>query len=141
VEILLVEDNPEDAEMTIGALKKHQIARRIHHVPSGEEALDFLFAAGAYRDRLPAEAPKLVLLDLQLPGVGGLEVLRKIRSDERTRMVPVVVMTSSDRERDLVESYRLGTNSYVVKPLEFGRFTEAVRQLGLYWLLANQGPR
>ena len=140
VEILLVEDSPEDAEMTIRALRKYRLANRIHHVLNGEEALDFLFATGAYRTRQPLDVPKVILLDLKLPGLDGLGVLKRIRSDARTKMVPVVVMTSSRQDRDLLESYRLGTNSYVVKPMEFDKFTEAVRQLGLYWLSANQVP-
>ncbi len=140
VEILLVEDNPEDAEMTIRALRKYRLANRIHNVLDGEEALAFLFATGAYQARQPLDVPKVVLLDLKLPGLDGLGVLQRIRNDARTKKIPVVVMTSSEQVRDLIESYRLGANSYVVKPLEFDKFTEAVRQVGLYWLSANQVP-
>ncbi len=141
VEVLLVEDNPRDAEMTLRTLRKRNLANQVVHVHDGLEALNWIFGAGRYLGRDPYDQPKVVLLDLKLPKVDGLEVLRAIRSDERTRLIPVVVMTSSREERDVVESYRLGVNSYIVKPLEFDAFTAAVADLGHYWLLVNQEPR
>jgi two-component system response regulator len=140
VEILLVEDNPNDVELTLHALRKNKLANRIQVVRDGAEALEFFFCTGAYAGRNIAEEPKVVLLDLKLPKVDGLEVLRRIKSDPKLRSIPVVVLTSSGEERDMVESYRLGVNSYIVKPVDFGKFTEAVRQLGFYWLLLNQLP-
>lgn len=140
VEILLVEDNPNDVELTLHALKKNNIANRIEVVRDGAEALEFIFAAGAYAQRCIQNSPKVILLDLKLPKVDGLEVLRQIKADPRTRAIPVVVLTSSREERDIVESYSLGVNSYITKPVDFEQFTEAVRQLGLYWLLLNQPP-
>jgi len=140
VEILLVEDNTSDVELTLHVLRKHNLANRIHVVGDGAEALDFLFCRGAYQSRDAGLAPKVILLDLKLPKVDGLEVLRQLRSDERTRFLPVVIMTSSRQEHDLVESYKLGVNSYIVKPVEFGQFSESVRQIGFYWLLLNQQP-
>ena len=140
IEILLVEDNPNDVELALHALKKNNIANRIEVVRDGAEALDFIFCTGAYASRNIDHAPKVILLDLKLPKVDGLEVLRQIKSDPRTRAIPVVVLTSSREERDIVESYNLGVNSYIVKPVDFEQFTEAVRQLGLYWLLLNQPP-
>jgi len=141
VEILLVEDSDQDAEMTIRALKKDKMANSVHRVEDGQQALAFLFATGPYAGRNMANGPKVVLLDLKLPKVDGLEVLAKIKSDERTKMIPVVVMTSSKEDRDMVESYKLGVNSYIPKPVEFEKFVESVRQLGLYWLLVNKTPR
>ena len=141
IELLLVEDNPHDAEMTLEALKKHNLANRVHHVKDGAEALAFMFGTGVYSERKPECGPKLVLLDLKLPKVDGLEVLRKLKSDERTQMTPVVVLTSSEEERDVVGSYRLGVNSYIVKPVDFEKFSDSMRQLGLYWLLVNRSPR
>ncbi len=141
VEILLVEDNPNDVELTLHALKKNNIANHIEVVRDGAEALDFLFGKGAFAGRDMESGPKVVLLDLKLPKVDGLEVLRQIRSDPRTRAIPVVVLTSSREERDITDSYNLGVNSYVAKPVDFEQFTEAVRQLGLYWLLLNQPPK
>ena len=140
VEILLVEDNPNDVELALHALKKNNIANRIEVVRDGAEALEFIFATGAYASRSIEHAPKVILLDLKLPKVDGLEVLRQIKADPRTRAIPVVVLTSSREERDIVESYNLGVNSYIVKPVDFEQFTEAVRTLGLYWLLLNQPP-
>jgi two-component system response regulator len=140
VEILLVEDNPADAELTTRALKKHNLANRLVHVSDGEEALDFIFARGAFTGRSVENSPKVILLDLKLPKVDGLEVLRAIRSEPRTRLFPVVVLTSSREEEDIVESYRLGVNSYIVKPVNFDKFIAAVRDIGLYWLLLNQPP-
>lgn len=140
VEILLVEDNPNDVELTLRALKRHNLANRVFVVKDGAEALEFLFATGAHATRSMEERPKVVLLDLKLPKVDGLEVLRRIKSDERTKSVPVVVLTSSREERDVVESYKLGVNSYIVKPVEFEKFVEAVSEVGLYWVLLNQPP-
>jgi CheY-like chemotaxis protein len=141
VEILLVEDNPEDAELTLRALKKNNLANKIFHVKDGAEALEFLFAEGAYASRRIESPPRVVLLDLKLPKVSGLEVLQKLKSDERTRMVPVVVLTSSKQDRDMVESYKLGVNSYIVKPVEFEAFLESVKRSGFYWLMVNKIPR
>ena len=140
VEILLVEDDPDDVELTLHVLKKHNLANRIEVVRDGADALEFIFCTGAYAHRHIENSPKMILLDLKLPKVDGLEVLRRVKSDPRTQMIPVVVLTSSSEERDIVESYKLGVNSYIVKPVDFEQFTEAMRQLGLYWLLLNQPP-
>jgi CheY-like chemotaxis protein len=140
VEILLVEDNPDDIELTTRTLEKHNIVNRIQVVRDGAEALDFIFCTGAYASRSAEDTPRLLLLDLKMPKVDGLEVLRRVKSDPRTRTIPVVVLTSSKEERDIVESYRLGVNSYVSKPVDFEQFSDAVRQLGLYWMLFNQPP-
>jgi two-component system response regulator len=140
IEILLIEDNPNDVELALHALKKNNLANNIHVARDGAEALDFLFGTGEYADRQINRPPKVILLDLKLPKVDGLEVLRRIKGDERTRMIPVVVLTSSREEQDIVESYRLGVNSFIIKPVDFEQFTEAVRQFGLYWLLLNQPP-
>ena len=139
-ELLIVEDNPNDLELTLRALQKHNIANPIHVAKDGDEALEYLFCEGRYASRHPAQAPRVIFLDLKLPKVDGMEVLRRIKSDERTRAIPVVMLTSSQQERDVIESYRLGVNSYIVKPVDFEQFTEAVRQLGFYWLLLNQPP-
>lgn len=141
VEILLVEDNPNDVELTLRALKKHNLANKVYVVKDGAEALEFIFGTGAYAERDINYNPKVILLDLKLPKVDGLEVLRRIKSDERTKVIPVVVLTSSKEERDLVESYKLGANSYITKPVDFDKFVEPVSELGLYWLLLNQPPR
>jgi CheY-like chemotaxis protein len=140
IEILLVEDNPSDAELTLHALTKYHVANRVKLVIDGAEALDFLFRTGAYAGRDATAVPKVILLDLKLPKIDGLEVLRRIKSNDRTRNIPVVVLTSSREDRDLNEAYRLGVNSYIVKPVDFKQFTEAVHQLGLYWLLLNERP-
>ena len=140
IEILLVEDNPNDLELTMHALTKHNLANKIHVVRDGEEALDFLFCRGAFGGRTFDNAPKVVLLDLKLPKVDGLEILRAVKSDARTKAIPVVVMTSSKQQRDLVESYQLGVNSYIQKPINFAEFQEVIRQLGYYWLAINQPP-
>jgi len=140
VEILLVEDNANDAELALYALKKHHIANHVEIVRDGAEALDYVFCTGTYALRRIEDVPKVVLLDLKLPKVDGLEVLQRIKSDPHTRLIPVVVLTSSQEERDIVESYQLGVNSYIVKPVDFEQFVEAVRQLGLYWVLLNQAP-
>lgn len=141
VEILLVEDNPNDLELALHALKRNNLANHIEIARDGAEALDFIFATGVYAHRDINEIPKLILLDLKLPKVDGLEVLQRVKSDPRTRTIPVVVLTSSREERDVIESYKLGVNSYIVKPVDFEQFTEAVRNLGLYWLLLNQPPQ
>ncbi len=140
VEILLVEDNMSDAELTLRALRKEKLTNNIVHVTDGEEALDFLYNRGAFSDRHPDRKPKIVILDLKLPKVDGLEVLKVIKSDPNLNRIPVVVLTSSSEEPDLQESYRLGVNSYIVKPVEFDKFVEAVRTLGLYWSLLNKLP-
>ena len=141
VDILLVEDNPQDAELTIRALKKNNLANRLFTVEDGAEALDFLFCRGKYATRELSHSPKVVLLDLQLPKVSGLEVLRALKQDERTRAIPVVIVTSSREDPDIKTAYGLGANSYVVKPVDFDAFVEAVSSLGLYWLLVNQPPK
>jgi two-component system, response regulator len=139
VEILLVEDNPEDAEMTMRALRKRNLANQLHWVKDGEEALEYLFCSGRYAGRDPAHPPKLVLLDIKMPKVDGIEVLRRVKGSE-LKSIPVVVMTSSNEERDVLESYRLGVNSYIVKPVQFEGFLETVSQIGLYWVLTNRAP-
>jgi two-component system, response regulator len=140
VDILLVEDNPNDAELTIRALTKHNLANSLIHLKDGAAALDFIFARGEYASRDSADKPKLILLDLRLPKVDGIDVLRIIKSDTRTSMTPVVVLTSSEEERDIIGSYRLGVNSYIVKPVDFNKFLGAVTELGFYWLLLNERP-
>ena len=140
IEILLAEDSPKDAEMTQRALRKDNLGNRLYWVKDGAEALDFLYCRGAYANRDLARPPKLVLLDLKMPRVDGIEVLRHIKADERTRIIPVLVMTSSNEERDVTESYRLGANSYIVKPIEFGLFLDVVAKIGLYWVLTNRVP-
>ena len=140
VEILLVEDNPSDGELTLRALKKHNLVNKLHWVKDGAEALDFIFANGSYSERKVGSPLRVILLDLKLPKVDGLEVLRRIKSDERTKTIPVVVLTSSREEKDIVESYKLGVNSYVTKPVEFENFIKAISELGLYWLLLNKMP-
>ena len=138
--ILLVEDNPDDEALTLRAFRKNNMKNRIVVVRDGEEALDFLFYRGAYATRDPDEVPEIVLLDLKLPKIDGLEVLRQIRADLRTRLLPVVILTSSKEEQDLIEGYSQGANSYVRKPVDFNQFVEAVKQLGLYWLVLNEPP-
>lgn len=138
--ILLVEDNPDDEALTLRALRKHNIGNKVFVVRDGAEALDFLFCTGAYADRDPNDMPQVTLLDLKLPKVDGLEVLRRLRADIRTRLLPIVILTSSNEERDLIEGYKNGANSYVRKPVDFNEFLEAVRELGLYWLVLNQMP-
>ncbi len=138
--ILLVEDNPDDEVLTLRAIKKKRIANPVVVVRDGREALDYLFCEGIYRDRDPRDLPAVVLLDLKLPKVDGLEVLRILRSNPMTRLVPIVVLTTSNEEQDIVKSYSSGANSYVRKPVDFEQFTEAVGQLGMYWLLINEPP-
>lgn len=140
VEVLLVEDTEADAELTLRVLQRNHLANRVKHVRDGAEALDFLLARGGFADRNGAHLPKVVLLDLKLPKVSGLEVLEGIRGDERTRRVPVVVLTSSREEPDIQRCYALGVNSYIVKPVDFDAFVRAITQTGLYWLLLNQPP-
>lgn len=139
VEILLVEDNPEDLELALRALRKSKLANRVQVARDGAEALDYLFQRGAFAGR-ESGAPRLVLLDLKLPKVDGLEVLQQLKRDPRTQTIPVVALTTSKEQRDVVESYRLGVNSYIVKPVDFEQFIAAVNEIGLYWLLLNQSP-
>jgi two-component system response regulator len=140
-DLLLVEDNPQDLELALRALAKANLANRVHIARDGAEALDYLFCEGEQLGRGMLAGPKVILLDLKLPKVDGLDVLRRIKGDARTKSIPVVVLTSSKEQSDIVESYNLGVNSYIVKPVDFGRFTEAVSTLGLYWLLLNQQPK
>ena len=139
-EILLAEDNAEDAEMTMRALRRNNLVNQLHWVKDGAEVLDYLFCTGAYAGRSASRLPKLVLLDIKMPRVDGIEVLRRLKADPATRAIPVVVMTSSNEERDVVESYRLGVNSYIVKPVQFDDFMQTVSKIGLYWVLTNRVP-
>jgi len=138
--ILLVEDNPDDEALTLRALRKHNVTNEVIVVHDGAEAIDWLFATGQHAGRDTAIIPQVILLDLKLPKVDGLEVLRRVRSDDRTHLLPIVILTSSKEEEDILNGYRLGANSYVRKPVDFVEFTDAVRQLGLFWLLLNQSP-
>jgi CheY-like chemotaxis protein len=138
VELLLVEDDPNDVELALLALRKHHLANQIHVARDGEEALDFLFCRGPHSNRTLNGLPKVVFLDLKLPKVHGLEVLKIMKDDPRTRPIPVVVMTSSREQRDMVEGYRLGVNSYIQKPIDFGQFQTTIKELGYYWLVVNQ---
>jgi two-component system response regulator len=135
-----VEDNPNDVKLAMHAFKTHNIANCVHVARDGAEALEFIFCTDRYAQRKIENGPKMILLDLKLPLVDGIEVLRRTKADPRTKSIPVVVMTSSKEDRDIVESYKLGVNSYIVKPVDFGQFTDAVKQLGYYWLLLNQSP-
>jgi CheY-like chemotaxis protein len=139
VEILLVEDNPNDVELTLRAFRKQNLTNNVHVVRDGAEALDFMFSTGAYATR-SGHHPKVVLLDLKLPKVDGIEVLRRIKADARTKNIPVVMLTSSQEERDVLESYKLGVNSYIVKPVDFSNFVHAVSELGMYWSVLNKVP-
>jgi len=138
--ILLVEDNPDDEELTLLAFKNNRIANPVYVARDGAEALDFLFRRGAYADRDQKSNPRLVLLDLKLPKIGGLEVLRRLRAEPATQTLPIVVLTTSNQDEDIVNSYRFGANSFIRKPVEFGKFNEAIRELGYYWLLLNEVP-
>jgi two-component system, response regulator len=140
LDVLLVEDNPDDVELTLDALKVHKLVNRVKVLRDGEEALDYIFCTGQYADRDICVRPKVILLDLKLPKVDGIEVLRRIRSDERTKTLPVVVLTSSNEQKDRVDSYALGVNSYIVKPVEFDNFAQAVADIGFYWVLLNKLP-
>jgi len=140
VDVLLVEDNPDDVTLALHAFKKSNFANRVHVVRDGAEALEYIFCTGAYAGRKIEQVPRFILLDLKLPKVDGLEVLKRIKSDPRTKNTPVVMMTSSREESDLITSYQLGVNSYIVKPVDFQQFVEATRTLGLYWLLLNEAP-
>jgi CheY-like chemotaxis protein len=138
--ILLVEDNPDDVELTLRAFRKNNIANKTVIVRDGAEALDYLFGAGDYADRDINDTPRIILLDLKLPKLNGLQVLERLRADERTKLTPVVILTSSKEEQDLIHGYKSGANSYVRKPVDFNQFVEAVRHIGLYWLLINEPP-
>jgi len=140
IQILLVEDNASDAEMTIRALKKNNLANSLLHLKDGAQALDFIFGEGEYQGQNGIQRPKVILLDLKMPKVNGIEVLRRIKGDERTRKIPVVVLTSSKEDPDIAQCYDLGVNSYVVKPVEFDAFHQAISDLGLYWMIVNQPP-
>lgn len=140
VEVLLVEDNMEDAELTIYTLKKINLANHLFHVKDGAEALDFIFAKGEYKERLMVNKPRVILLDIKMPKVDGIQVLRKIKGNKATKSIPVVIMTSSKEEQDMIASYNLGVNSYVVKPIETLEFVKAVSDLGLFWLIISQTP-
>jgi two-component system, response regulator len=141
IEILFVEDNPHEAELTIRSLKKHNLANTLKHIDDGAEALDFIFANGAYTDRKLSPNLKLIILDLKLPKIDGLEILRQIKNDPRTQSIPVAILTSSQEEKDIIESYKLGVNSYIVKPVNFESFSRAVADLGLYWKILNLSPQ
>jgi CheY-like chemotaxis protein len=141
IEILLVEDNPDDLDMALHALRKANLTNQIQTVRDGAEALEFIFCQGAFAGRKFENPPKVILLDLKLPKIDGMEVLKRIKSDPRTKMIPVVILTSSKEQRDVIESYNLGVNSYIVKPVNFEQFAVAVRELGMYWLLHNQPPK
>jgi len=141
IEILLIEDNLNDAELAIRSLRRHNLANHLFHVHDGVEALEFLFGTGAYSDRRTSPAPRVVLLDIKLPRVDGIEVLRRIKSDERTKTIPVVMLTSSKEERDVIDSYKLGANSYILKPVDFDKFAQVVSDLGLYWMVLNEPPK
>ena len=140
IDILLVEDNADDVELTLHALRKENLANHIHVARDGEEALEFVFCTGSFAERSFEHPPRLVLLDLKLPKVDGMEVLRRLKDDARTRTIPVVILTSSKEERDLATGYNLGANSYIQKPVDFEQFRDTVKQLGLYWLVINQPP-
>jgi len=140
VEILLVEDNQNDVELIMRAFKQHNLANRVLVVNDGEQALEYIFVKGPFLGRDIKDKPKVIILDLKLPKIDGLEVLRRVKFDERTKMIPVVILTSSKEEKDVIESYRLGVNSYIVKPVDFEKFIQSVADLGIYWLLVNQPP-
>lgn len=141
IEVLLVEDSDEDAELVIRSLKKHNLGNNLVHVSDGVEALDFIFARGKFSDRSVGDIPKVILMDLKMPKMDGLQVLKEIKKDDRTKMIPVIMMTSSKEEKDIVDSYQLGVNSFIVKPVGFENFSKAVAEFGMYWLLINQPPK
>ncbi|MFA5803475.1 MAG: response regulator [Melioribacteraceae bacterium] len=141
VDILLVEDNLTDVELALRALKKSGIANNIFVVNDGQDALDFIYCRNRFEQRKPNDAPKIILLDLKLPKMDGLEVLKTLKSDEEKMIIPVIVLTSSNQEKDMIESYKLGVNSYIQKPVDFDQFVESVKQIGMYWLLLNQLPK
>jgi len=141
VEVLLAEDNPSDAEMALRAFRKNNFANKVHWVKDGEEALEYVMCTGRYAGRDAGHSPKLLLLDLKMPKVDGIDVLRRLKSEERFKTIPVVIMTSSNEERDVVETYRLGVNSYIVKPVDFSKFVSTVAEIGMYWLLTNRVPQ
>lgn len=138
--VLLVEDNAQDAELTIHALKQHKLADDVYWVKDGAEALDYIFAQGQYSNRSLSNPPKVIMLDLKLPKINGLEVLQKIKTDERTKIIPVVILTSSQEDSDLEKGYHFGVNSYIVKPVDFDNFSQAIADAGLYWLILNKTP-
>lgn len=140
IDILFVEDSPIDAELTLLALKEENLANNVIWLQDGAQALDFIFAEGEYSHRSVDNQPKLILLDLKMPKVGGIDVVKRIRSDERTKSIPIVIMTSSKEEKDIVDTYKLGINSYIVKPVDFDKFTRSVKEIGFYWLLMNHSP-
>jgi len=140
VEILLIEDNPDEAELAIRSLKKNNLANNLVHIDDGAEALDYIFCRGKYAGNDISFTPKVILLDLKLPRVGGLEILRQVKTDERTKFIPVVILTSSKEDSDLIEGYNLGVNSYIVKPVNFESFAKAISELGMYWVILNQQP-
>jgi len=140
VEILLVEDNQEDAELTLRALKKHNLTNKVKVIPDGEEAMDYIFAEGEYAGREISDRPRVIFLDLKLPKVSGIEILKRIKSDGRTKLIPVVVLTSSKEDKDLAVCYENGVNSYIVKPVDFDKFFKSVVELGLYWMVLNEAP-
>ncbi|MDH5505628.1 MAG: response regulator [Anaerolineae bacterium] len=140
VEILMVEDNPNDEELALHALKSHNLAGKIEVLHDGEEALDYMFCTGKFKSRQIKDAPKIILLDIKLPKINGLDVLKKLKEDERTKHIPVVVLTSSNQEKDIIKSYQLGVNSYIVKPVDYDNFTDTVKQIGQYWLITNESP-
>lgn len=141
VDVLLAEDNPTDAEMALRAFRKNNLANKVHWVKDGEEALEYVMCTGRYAERNAGHLPKLLLLDLKMPKVDGIDVLRQLKAEERFKLIPVVIMTSSNEERDVVETYRLGVNSYIVKPVDFSKFVTTVAEVGMYWLLANRVPQ
>ena len=140
VEILLIEDNPDEAELAIRSLKKNNLANNLVHIDDGAEALDYIFCRGKYAGNDISFTPKVILLDLKLPRVGGLEILKQVKTDERTKSIPVVILTSSKEDSDLIEGYNLGVNSYIVKPVNFESFAKAISELGMYWVILNQQP-
>jgi two-component system response regulator len=140
IEILLIEDNPDEADLAIRSLKENNIANNLVHIDDGAEALDYIFSKGKYADKPMHLHPKLILLDLNLPKVGGLEILRRLKLDESTKMIPIVVLTSSTEQKDIIDSYKLGVNSYIVKPVNFESFSKAIAELKMYWLVLNQPP-